>query len=258
MNDYNEQLLNIQEDKSEIDLYELFTFFLSKWKWILIGIVAGAILSGCYTFFMITPKYTATSKLYMVSSSNDSVVDLTDLNIGTSLSSDYAELLKVRPVLEEIIEDHNLPYQYEELSSMINISPISDTRILMIKVSSTSPKEAKTIANALAKKAVKEIPKLMDTSKPNIAEEAIVPKSKSSPNLMQNTLIGAFLGMLVVLAIYTILFIADDTLNSSEDIEKAFGILPIAVIPEGKLNTENAENTNSLFSLSFNEKGEKS
>lgn len=238
MNELNERpLFTGQEDGvTEIDLVELFAWYLTKWPVILIGLLAGAVIAGGITFFMITPKYTATAKLYMVSSSNDSVVDLTDLNIGTSLSSDYAELLKVRPILEQIIEEKNLDYTYEQLSGMIQLSAINDTRILVIKVVSTSPKEAKTIANALAVKAESEIPRLMDTSKPNIAELAIVPKTKSSPSLTKNTLIGGLLGMLFIVGIYTVMYLMSDTLNSAEDVEKMLGIMPLTVIPEGNID----------------------
>ena len=241
MNESYGRPLPTEEQETEIDLYELFSYFLTKWPIILAGLLIGAILAGCYTFFLITPKYTATSKLYMVSSSSDSVVDLTDLNIGTSLSSDYAELLKVRPILEEVIEDNKLDYTYEQLFNMISISTVTDTRILVVNVTSTSPREAKVIANALAKKAVKEIPRLMDTSKPNIAEEAITPKHRSSPSLPRNTIIGALLGMILVLGFYTFLFITDDTLNSAEDVEKAFGVMPLTVIPEGKFDVGDTE-----------------
>ena len=225
----------LSEDMTEIDLLDLFSYYLTKWPYLLAGLLVGAVIAGCYTFFMITPKYTATSKLYMVSSSNDSVVDLTDLNIGTSLSSDYAELLKVRPILEGIIEEENLDYTYEELSDMITLTSVGDTRILVVEVESTSPREAMTIANALADKAESEIPRLMSTSKPNIAEYAIQPDQKSSPSLTRNTLIGALLGLLILLAFFTVPYLMDDAINSSEDVEKIFGILPLTVIPEGKL-----------------------
>ncbi len=226
----------LSDDTTEIDLLDLLSYYLSKWPYILMGLLVGAVIAGCYTFFMITPKYTATSKLYMVSSSNDSVVDLTDLNIGTSLSSDYAELLKVRPILEGIIEEEGLDYNYDQLSKMINLASIGDTRILKIDVESPSPKEAMTIANALADKAESEIPRLMDTSKPNIAEYAIQPDMKSSPSLTKNTLIGALLGMVLLLVILTVPYLMDDSINSSEDVEKLFGVLPLTVIPEGKLD----------------------
>ena len=139
--------------QDEIDLSALFSYYLSRWYFVLAGLLAGVLIAGAVTYFLIVPKYTATSKLYMVSNSSDSIVNLSDLNIGTSLSNDYKELLKVRPILEEIAEEEGLPYTYEQLSGMVSISTIANTRILVISVTSKSPKEAQTIANALAAKA---------------------------------------------------------------------------------------------------------
>ena len=64
----------------------------------------------------------------MVSASKNSVVDLADLSIGTSLSEDYAELLHVRPIIEAINEENDLGYTYEQLNGMIDISTVEDTR----------------------------------------------------------------------------------------------------------------------------------
>lgn len=61
---------------------------------------------------------------------------------------------------------------------MLTISTVSDTRILSISAESRKPDEAKRIVNRLATLAVTELPKLMDTSKPNIAENAIMPKKE--------------------------------------------------------------------------------
>ena len=92
-----------QGDEMEMDLIELMYYFRSKLVWIISAFLIGATAMGLITYFCITPKYEAWSKIYMVSASSDSIVNLTDLNIGDSLSSDYAELLKTRPVIEETI-----------------------------------------------------------------------------------------------------------------------------------------------------------
>ena len=94
-----------QEDREvEIDLLDLFYYYRSKIILIIAAFVVGAVIAGCVTHFLIVPKYTATSTMYMVSSSSGSVVDLSDLNIGESLSQDYVELIKTRPILEETID----------------------------------------------------------------------------------------------------------------------------------------------------------
>ena len=229
------ELKEKRNEEMEIDLLELFGHFMVKKWWIISAFIIGALIAGLITAFVITPKYTATAKMYMVSSSSQSVVDLTDLNVGQTISSDYVELLKTRPIIEDVIQEQNLPYSYNQLVSMINLSVITDTRIITINATSTKPREAMEIANALADKGVSELPKLMETPEPHIAEYAIVPVNKSSPSLTKNTLIGALLLMLLALAVFTVQFLMDDTLKTAEDVEREFGVMPLTIIPEGKI-----------------------
>ena len=229
------ELRNTQEGEMEIDLLELLLYYRDRLLWIILGFLAGATIAALITYYLITPVYTATAKMYMVSSSSQSVVDLTDLNIGQSLSKDYVELLKTRPIIESVIEEQGLDYDYAQLLSMLSMSTLSDTRIIAIRATSKDPEEAMNIANALADKGVKELPKLMETPQPHIAEYAIIPVNPSSPSFSRNTMIGALIGMIIVLGIFTIRFMLDDTFKTAEDIEKEFGVIPLTVIPEGKI-----------------------
>lgn len=224
-----------EREEIEIDLLDLFYFYRSKIVWIIVMFLVGALLAGLVTQFAITPKYTATSTMYMVSSSSGSVVDLTDLNIGESLSSDYIELIKTRPIIEDVIKDQNLEYEYEDVLEMLDLSVVTDTRIIKISVTSPDKEEAMNIANELAIKAEAQLPKLMDAPKPNIAERAILPDEPSSPSLTKNVMIGALLMLLLTLAVLTVMYLMDDTLKSAEDVEKHFGVIPLTVIPEGKI-----------------------
>ena len=228
-----------RNEEMEIDLLELFGHFMDKIWWIILGFLAGALIAGLITHFVITPKYTATAKMYMVSSSSQSVVDLTDLNIGQSISGDYVELLKTRPIVEGVIQEQDLDYSYNQLVNMLSLSVVNNTRIIKIDVTSTDPKEAMNIANAIAEKGVSELPKLMETPAPHIAEYAIVPVNKSSPSLTKNTMIGALLGLLIMLGLFTIQFLMDDTFKTAEEIEREFGVMPLTVIPEGKIEGMN-------------------
>ena len=77
-----------QNEEMEIDLLDLAYMLLDNWHYLLICLLAGALLLNAYSFFCIQPTYQSTSKLYIVSTSDDSVVNLNDLNLGTSLTSD--------------------------------------------------------------------------------------------------------------------------------------------------------------------------
>lgn len=228
----NRENLQIADREDEIDLGELFLYLKSKLVLIVVVFLAGIIGAGCITKFFITPKYTAMTKLYIVSASGKNIVNLEDLNLGTKLSADYKELLKTRPICNEVIKELGLDYTYGELKDMVSIDEVDNTRILIITVTSTDPVEAKNIANALADKAVTYLPKLMEITAPNVAEEAIEPQVQSSPSLAKNAVLGGLLALIAVIGILTVLFVMDDTVKSSEDVEKLIGVMPLTVIPE--------------------------
>ena len=114
--------------------------------------------------FLITPKYTATAKMYMISASSGSVLDLSDFNIGTSLSQDYTELIKIRPVFNEVIDNLNLDMEYEDLLKKVSISVVGDSRLLAVSVEDNDPKLAQSMVNELVDTAVTYIPKVMNAS----------------------------------------------------------------------------------------------
>ncbi|WP_408071418.1 YveK family protein [Butyrivibrio sp. JL13D10] len=233
------QLIGLQiensQDELQIDLFELLNYFRSKLIIIIAAFILGSVIAGSYTYFLVEPLYKATSKIYVVSASTDTMVNLTDLNLGTGLSADYEQVISIRPIFNQVIKDLDLDYSYEQLRGMVSISVIKNTRIMTISVTSTDPDEAEQIANDIAKQAEIQIPKLMDTPKPHIIEPAIVPLYKSSPSFSKNIMIGALAATAVVLAIFTVIFVLQDTVNSADDIERMFGILPLAVIPEGDI-----------------------
>ena len=73
---------------TEIDLVDVAFLLLDKAHYILLIFLTGALIFNAATFFLIRPTYQSMAKLYVVSASSDSVVNLTDLNLGTSLTAD--------------------------------------------------------------------------------------------------------------------------------------------------------------------------
>ena len=232
------QLTEQNSEETEIDLLEIFYLLRAKLVWLILAFAIGGAIAGSITHSLITPKYTATAKMYMISASSGSVLDLSDFNIGTSLSQDYTELIKIRPVFNEVIDNLNLDMEYEDLLKKVDISVVGDSRLLAVSVEDKDPKLAQSMVNELVDTAVTYIPKVMNASEnaqPTIAEYAVVPDGPSSPNLAKNTILGAILAMLLVAVIFVARMLMDDSLNTAEDVEKEFGIMPFTVIPEGDI-----------------------
>lgn len=206
-------------DGYEIDLIELLYRLIEKLKWIVLAAALGAVAAGVWTFQFITPTYTATSKMYVLNA-NDSVVNLSDLQIGTYLAADYQEVFKNWHVHEMVIQRLGLPYSYGQMTKMIDVKNPTGTRILYISVTSENPDEAKAIADEYAKVAQEFIAAKMETKEPNIFEEALRPSAPSAPNNTRNVLIGFLLGALIAGGIITLQFITDDRIRTSDDIDK--------------------------------------
>lgn len=229
------QQLPVNNDEVEIDLVEVFYLLWANIFKIILCLFIGAAIAFAYSFFLIVPKYQATAKMYIVSSSSNSVVNLSDLNISSALRSDYQQLIMSRPLLEKVIDTQNLEMTPKELASMVSVSNPSDTRIIAVTVTSPSPQQACDVANEIVKQAKVSLPKIMSSEDPNIYEDAIVPTTKSSPSYSRNTMIGGLLGAILYCAYILIRHFMNDTLVTSDDVYRYIGLQPLAVIPEGNL-----------------------
>ena len=180
---------------------------------------------NAYSYFLVRPTYKSTAKMYVVSASKNSVVDLDALNIGTSLTADYEQLMLSYPVLEQVINKLHLDMDSDTLAKMITLENPTDTRILNINVVSTDPKSARDIANTLMDVSVDYLPKTMSTNAPNVAQKAKLADHK-------DTMIGALAGAFLYCMYLVVKYLMDDTIHTADDMEKYFDIVPLAVIPD--------------------------
>ena len=247
------QIVQRPEAEDEIDLVELFYLLWGHAWQIALCLFVGAGLALGYTKLLVTPLYQATSSIYIVSASNNSVVNLTDLQIGAQLTADYQELILSRPLLEDVIENLELtnaegePMSTNALKNMIAITNTDDTRILKVTVTSPDPQESADIANELIAQACIYLPQIMETEEPNLVEEAIPPTQKSSPSTARNVVLGGLLGACLACGVLVVRYLMNDTFVTPDDVAKYLGVQPLAVIPEGDLGDFNAHKKKKLF-----------
>lgn len=221
------------EEEIEIDLREVFYLIRSYLPQIIIVGVLAAALAGIGTRTLITPKYTSNSKLY-IAGANSVISSLSDLQLGTQLTKDYAELVNSRPVVEEVIEELKLDMEYRDLLAITTVSNTTDTRILVISVEHSDPQVAKDIVDKFAQVISKQISEIMDVSEPKIVEQGYVEETPSSPNLRRNTVLGGVLGIVLAISVLVVRYMLDDNIKSQDDIEKYLQLNTLALIPVGE------------------------
>ncbi|WP_026521496.1 YveK family protein [Butyrivibrio sp. VCB2001] len=232
-----------RDDIIEINLGELFSVLLGRAFLIIsAGIFFG--LAGLFVSkFVLHPVYDSTTKIYILNKEENQTVTYSDVQISTQLTQDYAELIKSRYVIEEVIQRLNLvDVDYEDLSKVLKVDTPSDTRIVAITARDEDPLMAMQIANCIREVASEHITNVMDIDAINVAETANVPTQKSGPSVMRWGIIAGFLGA-VIIAFFAILeYLLDDTIKSNDDVERYLGLSTLALVP---LTTEETDKKKS-------------
>jgi capsular polysaccharide biosynthesis protein len=114
---------------------------------------------------------------------------------------------------------------------MITVNTPTDTRILQITVSHPDASMAKKLADTLIDVSTEKIVKIMELERINVIEYGNMPLGPSSPNVFKNVLIGGIFGVFLSMAALTFLFLFNDTIKTSDDVEKYLGLNVLGVIP---------------------------
>lgn len=229
----------MNEEEIEIDLKELLW---QVWKniWIVVlSAMIGAFLAYIVSSLFIPQKFSSTTKIYVLNQQEASQVTYSDLQTGTQLTKDYAELIVSRTVTSQVIAQLDLKNQYKDmeditpdiLAGMISVSIKNDTRVISITVTDTSPTRAQDIANAVRVAASAHIYDVMDTESVNVVDYANLPEKAISPNLKKNLAIGFIIGGIIAAGIIFVIYILDDTIKTPDDVEKYLGLSVLASIP---------------------------
>lgn len=226
---------NSSDDEITIDLAELFGVL---WHWIWLILLVALLLGGAaYAFskFVIPEEFQSTTKIYVLDKESGSggQSTYTDLQVGSQLTKDYAELITSRTVIEKVIADNHLEsvYDYKEFLKKVEVNTPTDTRIVSITVTDTNPALAQALADDIRVEASDLIIDTMQINAVNTYEVANLPTEKSAPSCSKWALIGALLGAILVGGIVTLQYILDDTIKTSEDIEQYLGLSTLALIP---------------------------
>ena len=202
----------------EIDLKELCEFIKNKLG-LLIIITVGICLLGCvYGLFLQKPMYK--SQTTIILSGSDSQITQSELYLSKSLVDTYAEIVKSRRVLEQVIEELNLDTTYEKLSNKISVTSVNNTEIIKIIVTDTDPTEAKNIANVTANYFTKEVVDLYKVNNVNVLDEANTTSIPYNINVAKQIIIYLFIGFIIGAGVLFIIFYFDRTIKSAEQVEQ--------------------------------------
>lgn len=204
---------------------------------VVLAVVVALGAAGAYTFFLARPQYTANTVLFVwqnqSTDSTGSTMTYNDLLINQNLVSDYRELCKSRAVTSLVAEANGLgPTDTAALTSKIDVTTMSNTRLLLITVTDTDPVFAANVANSVATAFQKVVVEKMGAENVQVIDTALVPSSPSSPNKPMNMLIALIVGLAAGVGLAFLIDFLDGTVKTIEEIETITGKTLLGVVPE--------------------------
>ena len=226
---------NKERNEFEINIRRLLQVVLRKSWLVIIVALLSAVAVFLGTFYFVTPLYQSSAMFYV---NNSMAVGGTSLSISTGdiiaskdLVNSYIVILKTRGTLNEVIDYTGMDLSYSELKDMISASSVDNTEIFKVTVTSSDPKEAEQLANAIAHLLPNRIKNIIEGSSAKIVDYAVVAASPSSPNYIQNTFLGFILGFAICAAVIVLSEMFDITIRSEEDIADSTTQPILASIP---------------------------
>ena len=223
----------------ELNFEELFHLYLSKWPVLVVSLVLATVLALSYSVFLATPVYVSSGTLYITSENPAAVekniretVNLSDLMLAQELAKSYEAILSSNTFLKGVAEESGLNVDYKILKKMVRVSKISETEIMQIDVYNTDPQIAQYIANIVLELAPMEIERIIYGGQATIIDPAELPERPSSPNIRNNTIIGALAGLIISAGVIFLLYLFDTKIKSAEELQKITEVPVLGTVPE--------------------------
>ena len=145
-NDAYMNVANVEDDEDVIDLLEVARAILKHIKLIiLLCVIFGA--AGFFgTKFLIAPKYTASTSIYLTPQVSDSgALDYNSQIANSKLVTNVVNLMTQNNIMSEVAKNVGVE-NAKTVKDYITVSNESDTEIITITATTTDPKLSKDIA----------------------------------------------------------------------------------------------------------------
>lgn len=222
-----------QEALSVRDL--LKTFWRRLWVILLVTIlVVGAAVGYGLTQ---TPMYQASIKV-LVGQGQGLTPESNEVIGLQQLTQSMAELAYTRTVADAVIQDLDLQTTPDQFLAGMTVEQVGETQVIEISYTDSDPERAGQIANTIGERFSAQVSEVSSNANSITAvtwEEASVPSSPISPNLLRNGLLALVLGLMLGVGLAFLLEYLDDSWRSPEEAMQVSGVPTFAAVREFKL-----------------------
>ena len=224
-------------EEQVISISEIIDAVKKRWKIIVLTTVLATVVSGIFSFFVISPTYEASTKIFIGKEGAESEgYNSSDVSMYQNLIKTYSELIKTKDLVNKAINNSEYDLSVNSVLNGITVNTLTGTQILQISYQSKSPSIAKNMLESITNEFITKAEELVPNGNVKILESVELPKNPVAPNKTMNIAIAFILGMMVGFGIVFLLEYLDNTYKNKEQLEKELDIPVLGVIPMSDLD----------------------
>lgn len=201
-------------DLIEVDLLDMCKYILSKWVFILIGMVVFAGAGFGYAKVKSVTEYSSKMQVYVtVPKTSDKVVIRDN---ASEVAYDYVKLIKTDLVMDKVAEKVSLPK--EAVKESVSAEIVEGTRLIEIKVKSDNEKDVKRISKEVLPVFQKVVQKDLERNKLVIADHPSKITMEQTKSVKKFTVVGAVGGFIIAAGILFIIYLVNLCKKAKESI----------------------------------------
>lgn len=234
--------MNNAKELEQIDIKRMIEVVLDRIVSVIVITIIFGIVSFLLSEFIIVPKYESTITMYVnnrrnsAESSSETRTMTSDLTASQMLVPTYIEMIKSNNVLQEVSDEikekTGEKFTVRKIKEMIKAEAVVNTEIISVSVKTEDSRMAREIANTIADVAPEKIQKFIELSDVRIIDRAKISTSPVSPNVRNNTILGALLGFVLSISFILLREIFDVRVKTVDDLTSMFQYPVLGTIPE--------------------------
>ncbi|WP_042221696.1 YveK family protein [Oceanobacillus manasiensis] len=217
-----------------ISLKEIFGVIKKRLLLILAFVFGAALIAAVVSYFVLTPTYESSSQFIVNQGQQDPEVqyNVNDIRANVEIINTYNVIIKSPAILDEVVEELNLPYGSTTLGNKLQVSNAENSQVVSVTATDESPELAVDIANTTVSTFQENLPEFMNVDNVKVLSEAELSENPSpvAPNPVLNIAIAIVLGGMVGVGLSFLLEYLDNTVTTEEDLEKKHGLAVLGVI----------------------------
>lgn len=218
-------------NEETIKIEDLLEALRKRWKMIVGITLAATIMAAVVSFFLIKPKYQASSKLF-IGKETSQEQNNSDAQMYQQLVKTYSEVITSRDLIERAIEKEDLDVEVGTVISGLSVIPVSGTQVMKISFESTDKELSKDVVGAITDEFIITAKDLIQNGNVKIFETVKLPEAPISPNKKMNIAIALLLGLMVGIGLAFLLEFMDNTFKTKEQLEEFMGLPVVGIIPD--------------------------